>query len=138
MTHKDGIHISDKWEQRFEATLKMEFDIYPGSSTTRVGRTTSPLRPLPVRLASSSLRELQATATPSSGSTGEWVLASAVTPAYSMNALLRLTRILDIQVEDLTTQGGNVWVRTTIEVSDFSEILEAWGFKYKPNKGWWK
>lgn len=138
MTHQDGIHNWDKWEQKFEATLKNEFDIRPGIATTRVARTVPPSRLPPATLATPSLRQQQPTATPSLEATSEWALASALTPPYSMSALLRLTRILGIQVEDLTMQGGNVWVRTTIEVSSFAKMLEGWGFRYKPNKGWWK
>jgi hypothetical protein len=43
-----------------------------------------------------------------------------------------------LQVEDLSKQGGCLWVRTDTSNPLVSEPLQTWGFIYDSGKGWWR
>jgi hypothetical protein len=43
-----------------------------------------------------------------------------------------------LEVDDLVTRGGCLWVRTDDANPRVSESLAAWGFTYRRGRGWWK
>ncbi len=113
LRHQDGIHGWDKWESMFEDTLCKEFNIKPlvgGSSSEGIKNAS-----LAVATGSASSRE-----------------------PYSRTALERLSSAYGFAIEDLTSRGGNLWVRADDSKKAINNKLALWGFRYKSGKGWWK
>jgi hypothetical protein len=50
----------------------------------------------------------------------------------------RLMSKHSLEVDDLLKKGGCLWVRTNEADPLICSQLKAWGFTYKPGKGWWK
>jgi hypothetical protein len=50
----------------------------------------------------------------------------------------RLCKRHDIRLRDFTNSGGNLWVLADASGDAFNKQLVAWGFQYKPGKGWWR
>ncbi len=113
LRHQDGIHGWDKWESMFEDTLCKEFNIKPlvGGSSSEGIKNASPA----VATGSASSRE-----------------------PYSRTALERLSSAYGFAIEDLTSRGGNLWVRADDSKKAINNKLALWGFRYKSGKGWWK
>jgi hypothetical protein len=128
MSHQDGIHGWDKWEDMFEATLRKEFRIEPGLPTPRDARVAT-LVPVdaPVRDALAA---------------GKGANASSQTPdpsqPYTRAALNTLAKQQGFRVDDKTPQGGSLWVRTDAIDEHVAKVLHRWGFRHKPGKGWWR
>jgi hypothetical protein len=115
LSHQDGIHGWEAWEPMFQATLKKEFGITPGTASAPTKRVAAP-PPEPIRQAEYSAQ-------------------------FSHASLNRLARENGLQVEDKTPQGGSLWVRThgsDVTTSVVTQQLTRWGFKLRPGKGWWK
>jgi hypothetical protein len=115
LSHQDGIHGWEAWEPMFQATLKKEFGITPGTASAPAKRVAAP-PPEPIRQAEYSAQ-------------------------FSHASLNRLARENGLQVEDKTPQGGSLWVRThgsDVTTSVVTQQLTRWGFKLRPGKGWWK
>lgn len=124
LSHQDGIHNWDKWEQMFAATLKKEFGIEPSAATA--GPRRIPAQPAPPPPAASSTND------------DAWRAAAAATEPYSRAALARFARNNDLPIDDKTASGGNLWVRTDDSDEEVNKVLRGWGFHNKPGKGWWK
>jgi hypothetical protein len=43
-----------------------------------------------------------------------------------------------LDIDDLRSRGGCLWVRTDAADSRVSERLQSWGFTYRPTMGWWR
>jgi len=43
-----------------------------------------------------------------------------------------------LNIDDLRSRGGCLWVRTDAADRRVSERLQSWGFTYRPTMGWWK
>lgn len=114
MSHQDGIHGWEKWEQLFEATMKQEFDITPGAATVPGAR--------PIE----------------SGSRPSSTPYNADAQLYSRIALDKFVSARGFHLEDKTLQGGCLWVRAGSDDRQVSGVLTHWGFRYKAGKGWWK
>jgi hypothetical protein len=53
--------------------------------------------------------------------------------------LLNLCRKYDIYVRDMREREGNLWVALDKpEDSRMTPLLQAYGFKYRPGRGWWR
>ena len=114
MSHQDGIHNWDKWENMFAATLRKEFGIEPSVPAPRIIRAapTPPAVPL--------------------------APSSAASQPYSRSALLKFTREHGLEIDEKTAVGGSLWVRTDASDERINAVLTRWGFRNKPGKGWWK
>ena len=79
------------------------------------------------------------TVTPQRSSTDvAWDLASFKTTNYSRKALGIFAERFGLQIEDLSKDGGNLWVRTDDLLLGINEVLLKWGFEFKnARKGWW-
>lgn len=123
MLHKDGIHGWKTWEQMFEATLRKEFGILPNVTTSRETQFHE-LRPDHVPPPARHEPPRQQT-------------AGTILP-FNRKTLMAFANARGIKVDDLTDRNGNLWVRTGNGVEQVSKVLLDWGFKYRPDKGWWK
>ncbi|MGZ8340263.1 MAG: EH signature domain-containing protein [Telluria sp.] len=116
MSHQDGIHNWDKWEDMFAATLQSEFGIEPvapAPRAIRAARMAPPVMP----------------PAPS--------VDTAPQP-YSRSALQKLIREHGLELHDKSSVGGSLWVRTDASNEHINSVLTRWGFRNKPGKGWWK
>ncbi len=117
MSHTDGIHNWDKWEEMFAATLRKEFGVKPSAPVPQVGgsaaRPPAPPAPIPHQ-------------------------KNASPRPYSRSALQRFARKYSLEIDDKTSVGGSLWVRTDEGNEHIHEVLTHWGFRNKPGKGWWK
>lgn len=62
----------------------------------------------------------------------------AAEAAYSRAALARFCAERRLTIRDFTPKKGNLWVMTDDADESVNRQLSAWGFRYKPNKGWWR
>jgi hypothetical protein len=127
LSHQDGIHNWDRWEQMFEATLRESFGIEPeklapeftpAALKVQVPPPATPQLPLPPDDA--------------------WRMAADTSQPYTRSALNRFAHRQGLRVEDRTSNGGSLWVLTDDGYEHLSKILTGWGFRHKPGKGWWK
>lgn len=125
MSHQDGIHGWAKWEPMFEATLLKEFGIKAGAVPTQVGRTQ--------RAPPSSPRVPEALP-----KADAWRAAADASQRYTPAALKKFASEHGLQVDDKSSQGGSMWVRTGNESPLVTKMLTRWGFHHKTGKGWWK
>lgn len=116
MSHQDGIHNWDKWEDMFAATLRSEYGIEPSAPAPRVVRATPAATPTPPPAS-------QPSSTPQQ---------------YSRPALQKFAREFGLEVDDKTSVGGSLWVRTDATNEYINAVLTRWNFHHKPGKGWWK
>ena len=121
LSHQDGIHNWDKWEDMFAATLRKEFGIEPSATPPTARRFTS-----------------SPTAAAPHASPAPWRAAAAAPQEYSRAALNKFARENGLTIEDKTTSGGNLWVRVDGSDEVVSLVLTRWGFRNKPGKGWWR
>lgn len=126
LSHQDGLHNWDKWEEMFEATLSKEFGIKPSGSpphATRVAARQSPTKHPTVR----------------SGQEASKRVSSTASEPYSSYALQQLSQEHGFRYDDRSPWGGYMWVVLSDESNEVvNQTLERWGFRYKPGKGWWK
>lgn len=122
MSHQDGIHNWDKWENMFAATLRKEFGIEPSASAPQVVRGAPPPPATP----------------PQPHPDAAWQAAAMASQPYSRSALQKFVREQGLEVDDKTPAGGSLWVRTDASNEHVNAVLTRWGFRNKPGKGWWK
>ena len=127
LSHQDGIHNWRKWEDMFEATLRKEFSIEPGTRALRAASPAPAPAPAPRASAAGWLPTEDA-----------WSVAAELSKPYTRSALNKFTNQLGLQVDDKTQQGGSLWVRTWADDEHIARMLTRWGFQHKPGKGWWK
>jgi hypothetical protein len=125
MQHQDGIHGYDKWEERFEATLRGKFGIRPNAASLRVSARAVPLTAQP---AASSQPVSRPPPAPTPASVG----------AFSMGSLESWAETRNLTIDDHRQQNGNLWVRTDDSDQQVNAVLRAWHFKYRPRRGWWR
>lgn len=118
LSHQDGIHNWDKWEDMFAATLRQEFGIEPSAKAPVPRRSAQAVSPGMTSLSSASVQ-------------------------YSRAALSRFAREHRLTIDDKSAVGGNLWVLAehhaqVNSASLVTETLLAWGFKRRAGKGWWK
>ena len=114
LKHADRIHGWSTWEQMFEATLQKQFQIEPAARSILSQPPRAPVRsPTPADVAASPI-------------------------PYSLTALARFAAEEGLEIDDNSSRGGNLWVRTTVWTPAADRVLSPWGFKYRFRKGWWK
>ena len=57
---------------------------------------------------------------------------------YSLDALKRFAEAHGLEIDDKRSVGGALWVRARSIDADIERVLSAWGFTFRPNRGWWK
>lgn len=126
LSHQDGIHNWDKWEHMFEATLREELGIKPAT-------------PAPAHVAAVTRSAAVPAPTDDEEETAAAWRAAAMAPQlYSRSALTRFAREQRLEIDDKTSVGGSLWVRTDDGDDEVNRVLTRWGFRNKPGKGWWK
>lgn len=128
LSHQDGIHNWDKWEQMFEATLQKEFRIAPDVPATRAKAQ------VPASAAPSIASQVRG----NSENGPRYIEPTDPSQAYTRSALNRFASRQGLRIDDRTSQGGSLWVRTDDTYEHISKILARWGFQHRPGKGWWK
>jgi N6-adenosine-specific RNA methylase IME4 len=67
-----------------------------------------------------------------------WDIASFKTANYSRKVLGIFAERFGLKVEDMSEDGGNLWVRTDDSHLGINGVLLKWGFEFKnARKGWW-
>ena len=118
LRHQDGVHGFDRWEERFEARLRRDWRIEPSAGSL----------PSSLHRRKSAEHSLGAPRNAPSG--------GAI--PYSLDALKQFAESHGLGVDDKRSVGGNLWVLCGSSDADISRALSVWGFKFRPNKGWWK
>jgi hypothetical protein len=59
-------------------------------------------------------------------------------PTFSHLEFERFRSQYSLNIDDLRSRGGCLWVRTDAADSRVTERLQSWGFIYRPTMGWWK
>ena len=111
MSHKDGIKGFSRWEDMFEATLRLHFGISPQDSTFSSTRSTK-----------SNAFSTQ------KGSSNQ----------FNRNDFNEFARGHNLKVDDLSSENRNLWVRADNTNLQVNRVLIDWGFSYKSGKGWWR
>jgi hypothetical protein len=112
LLHIDG--SAGPWEQQFEEELRRLVRVHPTPKGSRGASVGAPRKE---------------TAAPSTH-TGR--------TSYSRSGLDRFAATRRLRVRDFTAQRGNLWVLTDQSDQAVNRQLSEWGFRYKPNKGWWR
>lgn len=105
------------WQERFARVLA------PPSSVRTARSVVEPARTTPVRASR------QASAGP--GKHGEGHVST-------LQEISTFARFNGIAIEDHRTKGGNLWLRVDDADPAVVEHLAAWGFAYRPGRGWWR
>lgn len=127
LTHHDGTNGWSKWEHKFEAKLRQEFHLEPGAAASQ---THQAIRRRADAFSSQSYER--------SSTDSAWRADSKPLPSYSRFELNKLAVREDLRIDDKTSQGGSLWVRTDASDHHVANLLTRWGFQHKPGKGWWK
>jgi hypothetical protein len=142
MQHLDGVQGWRKWEDMFEATLLQQFDIRTGAA--RPGKRdqfvdlsdlaiqVSPYTPTPQQIHP----QVQRHSPQGLGEDFHWQTAEAATVPFSRADLEIFARVHSLQIEDMTMQGGSLWVHATDSDARISRVLTRWGFVLEAGKGW--
>jgi hypothetical protein len=156
LSHQDGIRGYETWEERFEAELADGFGVKPKKSTIkRVVMNRPPSPPPPPTAPQATQRVPTAVVAPRpvsppqetspaaataqrSNTEVSWDIASFKTANYSRKVLGIFAERFGLKVEDMSEDGGNLWVRTDDSHLGINGVLLKWGFEFKnARKGWW-
>lgn len=157
LRHQDDVHGYARWEKRFEAELSRGYGIRPSGAAGAPATVRRPIqrpepasqRPAPVAVGPlptvGAPPAAPPTARPLEPSVETldtdivWQIANWKSTTYSRKALSQFADRFGLQIEDLTINGGNLWVRTDDEDLGINDVLLNWGFQFKDaRKGWWK
>lgn len=108
--HQDGVGGYDTWEGRLESILVGLDGIHSDGVNAAIRAVTQVTR----------------------GPIADW---SAV--GFSRRALDQFAATLGIEIKDLTSRNGNLWVLVDDADLKINETLLRWNFGYKSDKGWW-
>lgn len=138
LAHQDGVHGYGTWEDRFEAELANGYGIRPKHLQAPTRSVASAPRPLPA--AGGSRTPSAAHRTPDPGiATEKRILATWQSMPYRRENLTRFAEQFGLEIEDLTPQNGNLWVRSDGTNLGINKVLTTWGFVFKnAQKGWWR
>lgn len=130
MQHQDGIHGHSTWESMFELTLRRTFGITPDVQAPRVSRAPQPpaAPPHPINQAPPGAAPIVQP---------RHAAVNAPEP-YSRIALDRFANAQGLRIDDKTSRGGSLWVLAGSTNTLVTKVLTGWGFRHKPDKGWWK
>jgi len=143
LLHFDGSF--ETWESKFKRTLDRLMSVRPATQPIKV---ESPVQPS----ASPASKPINATQ-PSGSSQPQLTTVQGRVPglevparpnpapprgAFSDEKLSQFCDRRNLQIRDLRGWRGNLWVNTDESDELVSSQLRAWGFIYKPGKGWWR
>jgi hypothetical protein len=156
LSHQDGIKGYETWEERFEAELADRFGVKPKKSPINQVVMNRPPAPPPQPATPQAIQRVSTagvaprpvaqpqvaprdTAAPHRSDTEvSWDIASFKTAKYSRKVLDRFAERFGLQIEDMSLDGGNLWVRTDDSHIGINGVLLNWGFVFKnARKGWW-
>ena len=64
--------------------------------------------------------------------------AGSVVARYSSSALQQFVSENGFAIENNTAKGGSLWVLNVGDNAKAIQILQGWGFKHRPGRGWWR
>jgi hypothetical protein len=156
LSHKDGINGYKTWEERFEAELAGRFGVKLQKSTIKQVMMNLPLAPplqpptpqaiqkasgasVAPRPVARTQNAPHVTTTPHRSDTEvSSDISSFKATKYSRKLLERFAEQFGLQIEDMSMDGGNLWIRTDDSNIDINEVLLNWRFVFKnASKGWW-
>ena len=118
LSHNDNNHGYDQWEDRFEdeleSKLNLVIDVRDDGVRSRITTIPEP--------------STSFTAAPEPDKTQDGFMTDLEHFANSHRLIL----------EDKTSKGGNLWIRTDDSNYEINIALQSRGFRFKPEKGWWK
>jgi hypothetical protein len=123
--HKLRLLHSGPWESDFDTVLCPLFGFRPPSGGGRPGQRSG-AGPLGVVVVNKP-RSAISTATPTR--------SKALFSRMEFEIFASRQRLI---VEDFLKKGGSLWVRKDDSDENVSSGLRAFGFTYKPGKGWWR
>jgi hypothetical protein len=123
--HKPRLLHMGRWESEFDTVLCPLFGFRAPPRGGSAGQRSVPGRPGVVVVNKPKTATLAATPPP----------AKAVFSRTQFEIFASRHRLV---VEDFLKKGGSLWVRTDDSNDTVSFCLKAFGFKYKPAKGWWR
>ncbi len=123
LLHKDNILGYPTWEERFEEELH-NLTRYRPARNEAIPAAAAPT----ARTGQS--HQVEPWPRPQSGQR-----RTSPKNELDLNALRGLHKL---QIDDRRPKGGNLWVLTDDSDMFVSDQLRAFGFSYKPGKGWWR
>ena len=57
---------------------------------------------------------------------------------FSEKLLASTCQAFGFPIEDNRVAGGALWVKIANSNSERNRVFVKWGFKYRPDRGWWK
>ena len=130
LVHNDRNY--ENWEGSFETILHRNLTVRPARDDG-----------LPAGVGAPSGRTISSEATSAPRGTSAFEIPTLipnrqVDSNYTRRELERFCAVRRFTVRDFTNMGGNLWVVTTDPDELVTRQLEAWGFTYKQDKGWWR
>ena len=141
LLHKDRGGFT--WEELFQSELASRLAVRPTGSGVGLGARSETSYRLPSGpTARPSPEPWRSSVAPPASGPQQFRPIAPITPepsreGFSLRQLSSLCSPRGIRVQDLRDQNGNLWVRTDDADQALCRQLEAWGFAYKPEKGWW-
>lgn len=120
LLHKDGLHGFERWEDEFEERLR-RLGIGPDSPAVH----------------DHARRSRSSTGRRNQSSRRDSYRANNDSMAFEMEKLIEIANFYGLQVRDMRSRGGNLWVEPHIQVGRVHRQLTQWGFTLKRDKGWW-
>jgi hypothetical protein len=142
MQHLDGVQGWRKWEDMFEATLLRQFDIRTGAARAAKRDQFVDLSDLAIPVSPHSPTaqqmhpQVQTRSPRGLGEDFHWQTAEAASVPFSRADLEIFARVHSLQLEDMTMQGGSLWVHAGDSDARISRVLTRWGFVLEAGKGW--
>ncbi len=147
LSHTDGVHGWNKWEDRFDETLRGFFvrpiieaslsiasEVVPPVSSNQSLPVPSENRVTPISAPPiPTTTQVTPINAPPILATSSWANCR-----YSKQALKIFANSNGLDLDDLSARNGNVWVRYHDNDQEVTAVLQNWGFKYKADKGWWR
>ena len=133
LVHRDSPRAEDSWEEKFDQTIIPTIGHRPGQlpfSLRRV-RATSSRGPVTSGRAQ---QDVVFHRKP----TDESLAAPAATQLFSWVDVEKHVAKHKLRVEDNRRKGGAYWVLAGNWDPKITNELRDWGFRFKPEKGWWK
>ena len=132
---------SERWEVKFARTIHELTSVRPSNppqAAAEVARSTQPVSTPATGSAPNSAPIVQK---PPSAAQLEMLDTSrriqGPSPKFAMSDLKSFCTSYRLQIEDLRSKNGCLWVRANEHNSRVNGQLQAWGFRFKSGKGWY-